>query len=98
MLLKKFKALEDKLKTSNDSNKALMAEVKTLKRKPAPVQVADDSNKSRDNSGESSSDDGSDSDIARKSDDPNFLFQSRKVSMLTLRLYVRCGLLIPTHR
>jgi hypothetical protein len=82
--MKKFKRLEGQLKKANDSNKVLMAEVKTLKRKPAPVRSANNEDGPRsDGGGMSVGDSNSDSDIARQSDDSNLLFSSRRVPMLT---------------
>jgi hypothetical protein len=77
-LRKKFKRLEDELRKANDSNKSLMTEIKSLKRKPTPVSGrseddGDDGAPRSDGSGEGTND--------PDSDDPNLLFSSRKVSV-----------------
>jgi hypothetical protein len=107
-LHKRLKRLEDQLKKANDSNKTLMVEVKSLKKKPAPPRnrvASDDDDASRSNgnkTGTSDSDsDGNsniDSDTARRSDDPALLFSSRMVSVLVSMLYMICGQLILTDR
>jgi hypothetical protein len=74
---KKLRMLEEKFKKAEDSNKALRATIKSLKR---PALASDDdedfcSEDSRDNTSGHSSD----SDFAQTSDDPASLFSSRKV-------------------
>ena len=97
VLLKKLKRVEDKLRKSNDSNKVLMTEVKTLRQKPAPTssRIGNDDGLHTDAGRTDSSD--SDSDVARQSDDPAQLFSSRRV-LSTSTLCTLSGQLIPTNR
>jgi len=90
---RKMKKMEDRLKKSQDSNKILKAEVKTLKRQPTVVspptlkRARGDSESFDSNSTDASnsSSDGS-NDIAQRSDDSKLLFSSSKVSMQTYML------------
>lgn len=85
-ILKKFKQLEDRFSKSEDSNKALMAEVKSLRQKQGSARNhASDDEDSHSDSNEADSD----SDIAHRSDDPSTLFSSRKVSALTSVIHGR---------
>lgn len=85
-ILKKFKQLEDRFSKSEDSNKALMAEVKSLRQKQGSAR----NHASNDEDSHSDSNEAdSDSDIAHRSDDPSTLFSSRKVSALTSVIHSR---------
>lgn len=54
VMRKRLKRLEDQLKTANDSNKVLMAEVKATRKKPAPAhRRADDDDDDDDNDDDS---------------------------------------------
>ena len=76
VLLKKFKRLEEELKKSKDSNKALMTEVKSLKRKKAPPSHHDESDDSHSDGDEMESD--LDSDHTHQSNEPA-MFSSQQV-------------------
>ena len=76
VLLKKFKRLEEELRKANDSNKTLMTEIKSLKRKKAPPSHHDESDDP--NSGEEEVESDADSDHTHQSNEPA-MFSSQQV-------------------
>ena len=102
---RKMKKMEDRLKKSQDSNKILKAEVKTLKRQPTAVSPPtlkrargdSESFDSHSTDASNSSSDGS-SDVAHRSDDSKLLFSSSKVSMQTYMLSTTWARLIFINR